>query len=513
MFLPPTADDVRRTAAALGFTLDEEDAQNFCELLVDQLAALDAFDQARIEEHKPPLLFPERAPGHRPDAQQDPHNAWLWKASIGGADTGLLAGRTVSFKDHIAVAGIPMTSMSRTMDGFVPDFDATVVTRVLAAGGTVAGKNTLIGVGYLHDYWQATNPHDAERMTGGSSSGSAVAVAAGEVDIAFGGDQHGSVRIPAAYCGVVGLKPTYGLVSAMGTTMSIASGSDPSIDHVGPLAGNVNDVAVALQAVAGYDDYDPRQSRYVPEGVDVLTGLEDGVDGLTVGLLSEGFDEPIEPAVKERTRQTVSKLTALGAKVVEISIPEHRRVHQASFALDGDGFRSLRGSTAFGSGDRTFLPANLLAAIDKVWLHEADALATYTKSLLLLGEYSRRNFHGRVYAKAQNVRPTFTRAYDDALSRVDVLAMPTCLGVAPAVFESVPYAEGWARAVGVLRQGFDAMTRNTAPFNYTGHPAIAVPCGDVGGLPISVQLVGRFFDEARLLRVAKAVEDSLAGHG
>jgi amidase len=507
MFRPPTPDEIAEAAAGLGFSLDDEDASRYRDLIVAQLEALDTFAQARIEEIRPPLLFPERAPGHRPSEAEDPFNAWLWKCSIGGAADGLLTGRTVSFKDHIAVAGVPMTSMSFAMNDFIPDFDATVVARVLAAGGSVIGKNTLIGVGYLHDYWQAVNPRQAGHMTGGSSAGSAAAVAAGEVDIAFGGDQHGSIRIPAAYCGVVGLKPTFGLVSSMGATMSVASGSEPSIDHVGPLARSVEDVATALQAVAGFDGYDPRQGRDVPESVDVLSGLEDGIDGMTVGLLTEGFDEPIDKEVSEGVGAVVEALTGVGARVVEISVPEHRQVHEASFALDADGFGSLHGSTAFGSGARTFLPESLVAAIDKVWMFEADKLAAYTKSLLLLSHFSRRNFHRRVYAKAHNVRPTFIRAYDRALDHVDVLAMPTCLGVAPPSFEQVGYAEGWRRAVGVMQQGFDAMIRNTSPFNYTGHPAIAVPCGWVDRLPYSVQLVGRFFDEGRLLRAARAIEE------
>ena len=511
MFAPPTASHVAATARRLGFTLGDEDAERYRELLVDQLAALDAFAQARIEEHRPPLLFEARAPGHRPSAEEDPHNAWLWRCAIGGGEEGLLAGRTVSFKDHIAVAGVPMSSMNYNLDGFVPDFDATVVTRTLAAGGRVVGKNTLIGVGYLYDYWQARNPHDLERMTGGSSAGSGAAVAAGEVDVAFGGDQHGSIRIPAAYCGVVGLKPTFGLVSNMGATMSVASGSEPSIDHVGPLARNVQDAAAALQAVAGFDGYDPRQSRDVPERVDVLSTLEDGVEGLTVGVLAEGFDEPIEPAVRDGVRAAIERLRDAGARIVEVSVPEHRTVGQAAFALDADGFRALRGSTAFGAGARTFYPRSLIAAIDRLWRHEADSLATYTKTLLLLGELSREAFDGSVYAKAHNVRPTFIRAYDAALQEVDVLAMPTCLDVAPPAFEAVGFAEGWRRAIDVMRRGFDAMIRNTAPFSYTGHPAIAVPCGDDGGLPFSVQLVGRHHDDARVLRVARALEAVEAG--
>lgn len=506
MFHPPTQDEVAATAERLGFTLGDEDAVAFRDLLTEQLAALDAFAQSRAEEIRPPLLFPRRSPGRRPSAGEDPLNAWLWKCDIGGGTEGLLAGRTVSFKDHIAVAGVPMTSGSAAMEGFVPDLDATVVTRTLAAGGKVVGKNVLVGVGYLGDFWEAVNPHDAGRMTGGSSSGSAAAVAAGEVDIAFGGDQHGSVRIPAAYCGAVGLKPTFGLISHMGATMAVASGSDPSIDHIGPIARTVGDVAAALQAVAGHDEYDPRQGRDVPDAVDVLSGLDGGADGLTIGILKEGFDEPIEAAVRDGVRAAAERLGRAGARIVEVSVPEHRAVLEASWALDAEGVRALRAAGPFGAGARSYYPASLTVAIDRVWDHQAGALATYTKSLLLLGEFARREFQGAVYAKAHNVRPAFVRAYDTVLEQVDVLAMPTCLGVAPPVFERVSYAEGWRRQIGVLRQGFDAMIRNTAPFNYTGHPAIAVPCGSADRLPISIQLVGRRFDEPTLLRAARAHE-------
>jgi amidase len=510
MFAPPTAAEVRELAARLGFRLGEEDAERYAALLVEQLDALDGFAKARIPEARPALLFPERAPGHRPAPDEDPHNAWLWKCSIGGGE-GLLAGKTVAFKDHIAVSGIPMSSMSYAMEGFVPDFDASVVTRALAAGGEVVGKNTLIGVGYLHDYWQAINPHDAARMTGGSSAGSAAAVAAGEVDISFGGDQHGSVRIPAAYCGVVGLKPSFGLVSHFGATMSVASGAEPSIDHLGPLARTVEDAARALEAAAGYDDgLDPRQARDVPDRLEVVEGLDGGADGLVVGRLAEGFAEPIEDGVAAGVDAALDVLAGAGARIVDVSVPEHLSVLQASFALDADGFRALRGSTALGAGARTLYPSSLVGRVDRIWRYEADALATYTKTLLLLGELSRERFHGTVYAKAHNVRPTFIQAYDRALADVDVLAMPTCLGVAPPAFEEVSYAEGWRRAIDVMRQGFDPMIRNTAPFNYTGHPALALPCGTLGDLPISMQLVGRRFDEAKLLRLGHALESALA---
>src|SRR5499426_3391095 len=207
---------------------------------------------------------------------------------------GPLAGKTVSYKDHIAVAGMPMSLGAFALDGFIPDFDATVVTRVLQEGGTIIGKNVMNGLsggfgtgGAIGDYGRPLNPHNHEHVTGGSSSGSGAALAAGEVDISFGGDQGGSIRIPAAFCGIVGLKPTFGLVSHFG----IGFGSDQSIDYTGQMTRTVNDAAAALQATAGFDPYDPRQTRDVPPSMDVLGRLADGVSGLRIGVLQEGFND------------------------------------------------------------------------------------------------------------------------------------------------------------------------------------------------------------------------------
>ena len=217
MFGLPSARDVAAVAEGLGIHLDDEDAAAYRDFVVEQLAAFDDFLQARLDEDRPPLLFPSRAPGHRPTSAEDPHNAWVWRCSIGGAEEGILAGRTVSFKDHIAVAGLPLAFGTSVLDGNIADADATVVTRVLAAGGEVVGKNAhhgfsgLLGLGgRVGDHGEPRNPRAPDRITGGSSSGGAAAVAAGEVDIAFGGDQGGSVRHPAAYCGVGGREPTEG---------------------------------------------------------------------------------------------------------------------------------------------------------------------------------------------------------------------------------------------------------------------------------------------------------------
>jgi amidase len=280
MYNVPDVDEVVAVAKELGIHLSPDEAVKYRESLKAQMEQLDSFVQARINEPTPPLLSPTREPGYRPSPEEDPLNAWVWKCRIEGTGEGLLSGKTVSFKDHISVAGIPMSFGAFALEGFVPDFDATVVTRVLQQGGTIVGKNVMNGLsggfgtgGGIGDYGRPLNPHNHDHVTGGSSSGSAAAVSAGEVDISFGGDQGGSIRIPAAYSGIIGHKPTFGLLSHFG----IGFGSDQSIDYTGPLARRVEDAAATLQATAGYDPYDPRSAREVPNSMDTLVrdGRED----------------------------------------------------------------------------------------------------------------------------------------------------------------------------------------------------------------------------------------------
>src|SRR5262252_2983488 len=337
MYTVPDIEEVVAVAKALGIHLGPEEAVLYQKYLLEQLREFDTFVQARMEESTPPLVSPARTPGYRPGPDEDPLNAWMWKCQIAGAADGLLAGKTVSFKDHIAVAGMPMRLGSFALEGFSPDFDATVVTRVLQAGGTIIGKNIMNGLsggfgtgGGIGDYGRPLNPHNPAHVTGGSSSGSAAAVAAGEVDISFGGDQGGSIRIPAAFCGILGLKPTFGLVSHFG----IGFGSDQSIDYTGPMARTTEDTAAALEATAGRDGYDPRQTPDVPAQMDVLGRLADGVAGLRIGVLQEGFDDA-QDDVRDLVLAAVDVLAKAGAGVAKVSIPAHHAIRTAQAALSG----------------------------------------------------------------------------------------------------------------------------------------------------------------------------------
>lgn len=508
MYRYTTVEEVILVGNKFGMTLSNEEAKLYQKAILTQMRDFEKFVQARIDEDKPLLISGDRGPGYRPNVLEDPLNAWTWKSKIEGTGEGVLSGKTVSYKDHVAIEGMPMSIGTLSLEGFVPDFDATVVTRVLKAGGTIIGKNTMNGLsggfgfgGGIGDYGRPLNPHNHDHVTGGSSAGSAAAVANNEVDISFGGDQGGSIRIPAAMSGVIGIKPTFGLLSHFG----VGFGSDQSIDYVGPMARSVSDIATALEATAGYDGYDPRQSRDIPATMDFTARLNQDINGIKVGFVKEGF-EGAETDVIDLVMSALDVLKESGAQVFEMSIPD---LYGASFAqqnLMPEGSRSLFESGFFGAFSKTYYPSNLIAAVNEVWTSKADLLAPRIKLGLIAGEFSRRNYMGRVYSKAQNVRPFYKRMIDTALTKCDVLIMPTCLMKAPKYEPPSNLLEAIEEE---LNSRVRRESRNTTPFNFTGHPAIAMPVGKSQGLPVSMQLVGRFFDEPLLLQIANTYQKTV----
>jgi amidase len=287
MLRRPDVDEVMEYGRALGFDLTPMEARMIQARMMDTIASLEAFDEMRVEERRPPLRFTDRDPGRRPSEEEDPLGAFIRTCRVPGAPSGPLHGKTVALKDHIALAGVAMTFSSHMMDGYVPDFDATVVTRLLDAGATIVGKLKMEefswggpGLSGVGAYGRPLNPHRHAHVTGGSSSGSGAAVAGGMVDIALGGDQGGSIRLPAAWCGIVGLMPTHGLVPHSGVF-----GLEPTIDYVGPMARTVEDIAVSLQVMAGRDGLDPRQGDVPATLPPYPAALARGVKGLRVGLL------------------------------------------------------------------------------------------------------------------------------------------------------------------------------------------------------------------------------------
>ena len=504
-------EDVIALAGTLGIHLTATEARIFTGRLQDQIGAMEAFLELRIEEQRLPLRHLERDPGYRPSEAEDPLNAFIRKCRVRGADDGPLAGRTVGLKDHTAVAGVPMTLGSHFMDGYTPDFDATIVTRLLDAGATIVGKMNMEdfsfgGPGFagVGDFGRPLNPHDPNYVTGGSSSGSGAAVAGGHVDIAFGGDQGGSVRIPAAWSGCLGLMATHGLIPHTGVF-----GLEATVDYVGPMTRNVEDLAAVLQSVAGPDGYDPRQAALPVTLPDYAGALGQGLEGLKIGVLGEGFGVPGgEPDVERTVTAALAVIEGAGARLENVSVPLHRTASLAIMPLFLEGGRYLYDTNFGGAFAKTFYPASFMATFGRAKRSHSHELPLNLKLSLLSGSYAHDRYNGRLYAKAQNVRPTFVAQYLEVFRKVDLLAMPT------VPIKSHPYQTPADFAEAIDRTLFDGefgddlglIMANTAPFNYTGFPALSVPCGKSEGMPVGLQLVGPYFREDLLIRVAHAYQ-------
>src|SRR4029077_14589202 len=282
-----TIEQMTDIVESLGMTMSKERVGEFISLMDGSFAAYDIVDQ--MPDEIPVVKYP-RTPGYRPSAEENTLNAWYVKTDIPGAPSGKLAGKTVAIKDNVCVAGVPMMNGSSTLKGYTPDVDATIVTRILDAGGTIVGKThcehfCLSGGSHTNSTGLVHNPHRHGYSAGGSSSGSAAALVAGEVDMAIGGDQGGSIRMPAAYCGVYGMKPTHGLVPYTGI-MPI----EITLDHVGPMTSNVADNALLLEVLAGEDGLDPRQYNVKTDAY--TKALGGGAKGLKIGVVKEGFGHP-----------------------------------------------------------------------------------------------------------------------------------------------------------------------------------------------------------------------------
>src|SRR5437773_7282518 len=280
----PTVAQVRALADDLGFTLSDGDARSFLGLRAGSFAAYDVIDA--MADYLPQVKYP-RTPGYRPEGAENKYNAWYVKTTVKGADQGRLAGKTIVLKDNVCLAGVPMMNGASTLEGYVPDVDATIVTRMLDAGGTIVGKAhceyfCFSGGSHTCAAGPVHNPRKPGYSAGGSSSGSAAPVAAGEVDMAIGGDQGGSIRIPASYCGIYGMKPTHGLVPYTGI-MPI----ELTLDHAGPMTATVEDNALLLEVLAGPDGLDPRQYGAVAKPYREALGR--GAGGLKITVVEEGF--------------------------------------------------------------------------------------------------------------------------------------------------------------------------------------------------------------------------------
>ncbi len=493
----PTHEQLEDIVDDLYMTMTGEEVEFFRGVL-DGLIAVSYDVVEKMPDYIPEVKYP-RTPGYKPSGEENKYNAWYVKSEIKGAPNGPLAGKTIAIKDNVQIAGVPMRNGASTLEGFMPNLDATIVTRMLDAGGTIKGKATceffcLSGGSHTSTPAMVENPHKAGYSAGGSSSGSGALLAAGEVDLAIGGDQGGSIRMPAAYCGTYGMKPTHGLVPYTGV-MPIES----TIDHTGPMSMNVTDNALFLEVLAGEDGLDPRQ--YNVKTHKYTEALGGDIKGLKIGVVKEGFGHPnSESDVDKSVQAAAEKLAGLGAEVSEVSIPMHLKGQAiwTPIAVEGLHAQMMLGN-GMGMNWKGLYSTALLDA-HAGWRDRADELSHTLKVCMLLGEYFIQHHRGHYYAKAQNLARLLKETYNEALGKVDLLLMPTL----PIKATKLPDPNNLEEVIG---RAFE-MIGNTCPFDITGHPAMAIPCGMGDGLPISMMLIGKHYDEPTIYKTAYAFEQS-----
>jgi aspartyl-tRNA(Asn)/glutamyl-tRNA(Gln) amidotransferase subunit A len=414
-------------------------------------------------------------------------------AIAAGRGAGPLAGVTVALKDNMCTRGVPTTCSSKILAGWRPPYDATVVLRLHAAGAVVIGKTNLdefaMGSSTENSAFGPTkNPHDTTKVPGGSSGGSAAAVAAGYAAVSLGSDTGGSIRQPAALCGVVGVKPTYGAVSRYGL-IAFAS----SLDQIGPFALTVEDAALLLEVIGGHD---PADSTSIDQpSPDLRAGLDRGVDGLRVGLVRELMGDGIAPDVARRVTEAAEALEKEGARIEEVSLPSFTYGLSAYYLIAPAECSS---NLARYDGVRYGLRAEAEGGITEMYkATRAAGFGAEVKRRIMLGTYAlSAGYYDAYYGKALKVRTLILGDFERAYRDVDVLLSPT----SPTV------------AFDLGAKTADPMTMYlndvcTIPSNLSGHPAMSVPFGDgEGGLPVGIQLLGPALSEPLLFQVAAAVE-------
>ncbi|KAJ7650356.1 amidase signature domain-containing protein [Roridomyces roridus] len=521
-----SASDVQEAAGHLGIAVPETDLEAY-RVLLSSLD--DCAETIRAEDDYLPHLDLERFPRvniHKPT--QNDYNAWAYKVQIQSTApedmAGVLAGRTIAVKDNVNIAGVPSLLGTDVLSTpYVPKYDATIVTRMLQAGASIEGKSACENFSISpHSFTNAQanvlHPMAPGYSIGGSSSGSAALLCADKIDLAIGGDQGGSIRLPASFGGIVGFKPTWGLVPYTGIASLTAL-----VDHTGPMTKNVLDNALLLTVLAGRDGLDDRQIDAPAHGAfdyykDLLAfqgNPKESVKGMRIAILRESMQvEGLDPRVHDKIKHAASLFSTLGAEVTEVSIPMHKLGPIIWTVANRQGIseQALRAQNPvrFGVHDVEMnqeLFTWTQEKFEKLQLHNPSA----TNSLLG-GEYLKHQ-HPGMTDKAINLSRKLKDTYESVLKeqKIDLLiapCTPTISIYGPDLHDSIMTKMN--KAIGI--------TQNTAPFNVSGHPALCLPIGMLGiierekdshiKLPIGMQIVGGLWQEAKVLRAAYAWEKS-----
>jgi aspartyl-tRNA(Asn)/glutamyl-tRNA(Gln) amidotransferase subunit A len=419
-----------------------------------------------------------------------------------GEEIGLLAGIPIGIKDNMCTKGIPTTCASRILENFIPPYESTVTQKLADAGAVMVGKTNLdefaMGSSTENSAYQVTaNPWDLARVPGGSSGGSAAAVAASECVVSLGSDTGGSIRQPASFCGVVGMKPTYGLVSRYGL-VAFAS----SLDQIGPFGRSVEDTAILLQAIAGYDPKDSTSLKVnIPNYLAALKPDLKPRGQLRIGVIQETFGAGLDSEVEAAVTKAIAQLQSLGAEIHVISCPRFRYGLPTYYIIaPSEASANLARYDGVKYGQRAANAENLLSMYTRT---RAEGFGTEVKRRIMIGTYTlSAGYYDAYYLKAQKVRTLIKEDFEKAFKQVDVLVCPT----APCT----AFKAGEKTEDPLTMYLTDLMT---IPVNLAGLPGISIPCGfDSQGLPIGLQLIGKVLREDQLLQVAYAYEQSTNWH-
>jgi aspartyl-tRNA(Asn)/glutamyl-tRNA(Gln) amidotransferase subunit A len=409
---------------------------------------------------------------------------------------GPLAGIPIAIKDNISTKGIATTCASKILTGYIPPYDAHVIEKLKEAGAIIIGKANMdeFAMGSSTEtsfYGPTLNPWDTTRVPGGSSGGSAAAVAGGEAPLSLGSDTGGSVRCPASFCGVVGLKPTYGVISRYGL-ISYAN----SLEQIGPFATSVRDVATLFDVISGHD---PRDSTSVDRETNYSSALINDVKGLKIGVPEEYFAEGTDKSVEKSVRDAINTLEGLGATSVEVKMPHTKYALSAYYVIAmSEASSNLARFDGMRYGLRTE-DSDWHTTFSQV---RAAGFGDEVKRRILLGTYAlSAGYHDKYYLKALKIRTLIKQDFERAFRDADVLIAPTM------PYPAFKLGEKIDDPISLYLADVD-----TVPINLAGVPSISLPCGFSGRLPIGMQVIGKHFDEAAILRTAFAFEENTDFH-
>lgn len=425
----------------------------------------------------------------------DKENALAQARALEGGDKSLpLYGVPVAVKDNMCTIGAPTTCGSKILKGWVPPYDAGVVTKFKNAGAIIIGKTNMdeFAMGSSCEnsgYFPTYNPWDLERVPGGSSGGSAASVAADEVFTALGSDTGGSIREPASYCGVVGMKPTYGTVSRYGL-VAFAS----SLDQIGPFSKDITDCAITLNVISGYDHRDSTSVKM--NYPDYVSALSPDIKGMKIGIVKELSGEGVMPGVAGRISAAIKSFESIGAELGEVSLPNVRYCIPTYYLIaPAEASSNLARYDGVQYGIRDREAADIITMYKRT---RQQGFGDEVKRRIMLGTYAlSAGYYDAYYLRALKVRTLIIRDFNAAFEKFDVLISPTC--------PVLPFKIG-ERVDDPLSMYLADIC--TVPVNLAGLPGISVPCGTADGLPVGLQIIGRAFGECNLLRAAFAFEQA-----